>query len=238
MPFCPSCRTEYREGFVECADCKVPLVEHPGPPDELWVDVYTGRGVALRAVEDELERLGIPVARGHSDILGATFDVGIFGTTEMTPYVLSVPQSAYQERRAEIEAAVAVAEAKEPVDPTAEAEAEEDYYVMACPVCVRYFHQPPPACPGCGAALVPAVECFAEGQAAPDAVIVGYGEESGPLFARLEQADFHPVAVRPPGWDRTAVELPWSEVREQTAELDTLLAAVEGETGAGPAGTG
>ena len=27
MPFCPKCKAEYREGFVMCADCKVPLVE-------------------------------------------------------------------------------------------------------------------------------------------------------------------------------------------------------------------
>lgn len=27
MPFCPKCRTEYREGFVKCADCKVALVD-------------------------------------------------------------------------------------------------------------------------------------------------------------------------------------------------------------------
>lgn len=29
--FCPECRTEYREGFTECADCKVPLVEEFPP---------------------------------------------------------------------------------------------------------------------------------------------------------------------------------------------------------------
>lgn len=27
MPWCPSCKTEYREGFVECADCGCDLVE-------------------------------------------------------------------------------------------------------------------------------------------------------------------------------------------------------------------
>ena len=27
MPFCPKCKAEYREGFIMCADCKVPLVE-------------------------------------------------------------------------------------------------------------------------------------------------------------------------------------------------------------------
>lgn len=29
--FCPKCRTEYREGFTECADCGVPLVEELPP---------------------------------------------------------------------------------------------------------------------------------------------------------------------------------------------------------------
>jgi hypothetical protein len=29
--FCPECRVEYREGFTECADCKVPLVEELQP---------------------------------------------------------------------------------------------------------------------------------------------------------------------------------------------------------------
>ena len=24
---CPNCRGEYRDGFIECADCKIPLVE-------------------------------------------------------------------------------------------------------------------------------------------------------------------------------------------------------------------
>ena len=30
--FCPQCLTEYRDGFVECADCLVPLV--PGLPPQ------------------------------------------------------------------------------------------------------------------------------------------------------------------------------------------------------------
>jgi hypothetical protein len=42
MMFCPKCRTEYREGFTECADCGVPLVQDlpprpspPGPEEDL-----------------------------------------------------------------------------------------------------------------------------------------------------------------------------------------------------------
>ena len=27
MPWCPKCKTEYREGFTECANCRVPLTE-------------------------------------------------------------------------------------------------------------------------------------------------------------------------------------------------------------------
>ena len=27
MPLCPKCRTQYREGFSLCSDCKIPLVD-------------------------------------------------------------------------------------------------------------------------------------------------------------------------------------------------------------------
>ncbi|MCI8361327.1 MAG: hypothetical protein HFE86_08345 [Clostridiales bacterium] len=34
MPWCPKCRSEYREGFTECADCKAALVEELPPVEE------------------------------------------------------------------------------------------------------------------------------------------------------------------------------------------------------------
>ena len=40
--WCPKCRCEYREGFTECADCKVPLVSTLPPepkPDLTWQDL-------------------------------------------------------------------------------------------------------------------------------------------------------------------------------------------------------
>ena len=40
--FCPKCRVEYRPGFTECADCKVPLVEELSPePEAEWIDLVT-----------------------------------------------------------------------------------------------------------------------------------------------------------------------------------------------------
>jgi hypothetical protein len=33
--FCPECRAEYREGFYECADCKIPLVSELPPEPKL-----------------------------------------------------------------------------------------------------------------------------------------------------------------------------------------------------------
>lgn len=43
MPFCPKCKTEYREGFTVCADCKIPLVKslEKTELDEVSEDSYS-----------------------------------------------------------------------------------------------------------------------------------------------------------------------------------------------------
>ena len=33
--YCPKCRAEYREGFLECTDCDVDLVEKLGPQPKM-----------------------------------------------------------------------------------------------------------------------------------------------------------------------------------------------------------
>ena len=33
--FCPECKAEYREGFYECAECKVPLIDELPPEPEV-----------------------------------------------------------------------------------------------------------------------------------------------------------------------------------------------------------
>ena len=35
MPWCPKCKSEYREGFAECATCHVPLVDSLPEEDEI-----------------------------------------------------------------------------------------------------------------------------------------------------------------------------------------------------------
>jgi hypothetical protein len=36
--FCPICKSEYREGFFECADCNIQLVKELPPSNENTVD--------------------------------------------------------------------------------------------------------------------------------------------------------------------------------------------------------
>ena len=66
--YCPQCRTEYREGFTECADCHVPLLAGAPPPEpdpfdpslELVVVLDTNNGVQLAMARGLLEEAGIP----------------------------------------------------------------------------------------------------------------------------------------------------------------------------------
>ena len=37
MPWCPKCKSEYREGFTECATCHVPLVDELPEEDEIRI---------------------------------------------------------------------------------------------------------------------------------------------------------------------------------------------------------
>lgn len=69
--FCPQCRMEYREGFVECSDCHVPLTDHlePEAPAEehasggdLDVLIRTAcwGPIAIGLAKSLLEEAGIP----------------------------------------------------------------------------------------------------------------------------------------------------------------------------------
>src|SRR4051794_25326103 len=108
MPICPSCRAENEAGAVLCKSCGVSI----SPPlvggedgETAWAEIFSGHGAALRGVEEELGRRGITVVRMPTEV-GASFEVGIFGTDEGSNYILAVPPDQFQSRSAEIEAAV------------------------------------------------------------------------------------------------------------------------------------
>jgi hypothetical protein len=61
--FCPQCYAEYREGFVECSDCHVPLVSRlpePAPPADSLADAQDQAG------EDDFDVL---TCEGDLDVL-------------------------------------------------------------------------------------------------------------------------------------------------------------------------
>jgi len=95
---CPRCRSEYREGFVECADCGIPLCStldndqavadvdpeprDPSPGSEL-IAIHQYRDVYLYLdAANALRRAGIPFL-GREDFTGE-FRVG---KRDQAPYV-------------------------------------------------------------------------------------------------------------------------------------------------------
>jgi len=68
---CPMCNTEYRHGFVTCADCHVPLVEkpkasHPEEPNK--AEFYTGELVEVFQTTDQSDILTIKLAFDEEQI--------------------------------------------------------------------------------------------------------------------------------------------------------------------------
>lgn len=108
MPWCPLCKTEYREGFSLCQDCKVELVDAL-PPDiddqetktmaiESWVFLAeTLDDSEAVIIESLLRSNGIPVLKKHNGV-GAVLKVFQVETTKF-PVDLFVPESKYTQAR-------------------------------------------------------------------------------------------------------------------------------------------
>jgi hypothetical protein len=84
--YCPSCGSEYREGFSRCADCDVDLVETLSPPPDTHSDpgdlvtiLATGDPILLMTAKSLLDEAGIPsFTRGES--MQDLFGMGRLGT--------------------------------------------------------------------------------------------------------------------------------------------------------------
>src|SRR6266542_3659852 len=144
MPVCPACGADVEDGAAQCGACaEVMAARAAASADETWVPIFTGRGMEVELVQDDLLRLGIPVERvSDPEDESAALPVGI-GTAEQAFYRLVVPPEVYAGQQAQIEEAIALATGRG--DPSAMADAEEDYDVQGCPRCRRYFHQAPAA---------------------------------------------------------------------------------------------
>jgi hypothetical protein len=82
MPFCPSCRTEYRPELARCADCDVELVDslpeeesgeiNPDAVELVELASFPNPSEA-KMIQELLESNGIgTVIRGDADSIGAT----------------------------------------------------------------------------------------------------------------------------------------------------------------------
>lgn len=104
--FCPECEGEYREGFVECADCGVPLVEklpEPEPreiPDTGLVTLLrTGDLNELAFAEAVLTDADIPFVKKGEGVqdLFALGRVGLGFNPITGPILLLVPEEHAEE---------------------------------------------------------------------------------------------------------------------------------------------
>jgi hypothetical protein len=100
--FCPSCRTEYREGFTICKDCGIGLLAELPPSDEepdadLDVAFETNDPNAIAAAEEMLTEAGIPFATEGED--GTDLFPFAPGFNPMEPVQIEVPSERLNEAR-------------------------------------------------------------------------------------------------------------------------------------------
>ena len=69
--YCPECRTEYREGFTECADCRVPLLPGTPPAERDQFDP----ALDLVVVLDANDPVQLALAKGLLDDAGIPYFV-------------------------------------------------------------------------------------------------------------------------------------------------------------------
>jgi len=125
--YCPECGLEYREGFVTCVDCEVPLTDvapaEPAHPDVQLVTVFEGTDPgALALAESLLLEEKIPYSK-RFDQIQDLFGMGRLSFNPLVgPVVIQVPEEHAEAahevlgelRHGNLEAADESAEALEP----------------------------------------------------------------------------------------------------------------------------
>ena len=88
--YCPQCRVEYRDGFTECSDCRVPL--SPGPPPPVPAGPFDPTiGLVIVLETNDLIRLAL--AKGLLEDAGVPFfALGQIATlvTDVDPFLHKV----------------------------------------------------------------------------------------------------------------------------------------------------
>ena len=124
MPFCPSCREEFREGFTQCSDCGAALVaELPLPQasevedgaDSGWEEVAeTGQ-----IFEAELMAMRIRESGIEAQVVDQTFHAEPLGNRDFSRVRVLVPPGRAEEARA-------ILEKEDPLPEDADVGAPED----------------------------------------------------------------------------------------------------------------
>jgi hypothetical protein len=96
VKYCPNCRDEYREGFTECADCLVPLVDELPAETEATealeekridhpdlVQVFMGPHPVADQIRAVLEGNGIAAYNKHEGSAAYPVNVGAMGDSRV-----------------------------------------------------------------------------------------------------------------------------------------------------------
>lgn len=103
--YCPVCKAEYRQGFDECSDCQIPLVDELPPPPETYPDMNLvtvfetedpGLLTIATALLDEAGIEYIDLGSGVQDFYGA----GTHGMLRALAGPVGLQVAETQERRA------------------------------------------------------------------------------------------------------------------------------------------
>lgn len=124
MPFCPSCREEFREGFTQCSDCGAALVKElplpPAPEAEEGADGgWEEAAETAQIFEAELMAMRLRESGIEAQVVDQTFHQEPLGNRDFSRVRVLVPPGRGEEARA-------ILEKEDPLPEDADVGAPED----------------------------------------------------------------------------------------------------------------